>query len=187
MEIPRETTAPIVPRGGQLTDFMVSLPPLVPVVAEDPTTDAESEQWHEASLADTTLRERTIAPPPASAVVPREVSADSVPMQVWEGTVIEVDQAIGEMRVVLDAKLGQMSRHTADIELQWVSEQDRDLVRPGAVFYLTLYKQTRRGSIANAQELRFRRLPAWSADQIRQIKQEAASMMSKMKLPSSAE
>ena len=85
------------------------------------------------------------------------------------------------MTVFLDAKMGQIARHTGEIDLEWVSEQDADLVRPGAVFYLTLFKRTSRGSIQNAQELRFRRRPSWSAAQMRQLERDAAMIRSKMK------
>lgn len=117
----------------------------------------------------------------------REVSADSTPLQVWEGTVIDVDRVNGVMQVNLDAKLGQLPRHTGEINLEWVSEQDLDLVHPGAVFYLTLFKRTKRGSVENSQELRFRRRPSWSAAQLKQIDEDAALLLSKMKaLPTSA-
>lgn len=68
----------------------------------------------------------------------REVSADSTPLQIWEGTVLSVDHTAGTMQVLLDAKTGQMPRHTGEISLDDVSAQDQDLVCPGAVFYLTL-------------------------------------------------
>jgi hypothetical protein len=67
------------------------------------------------------------------------------------------------MRVSLEAKMVPIPRHQAEIDLEWVAEQDQDLVRPGAIFYLTLFKRTKRGSVENAQELRFRRRPAWSS------------------------
>jgi hypothetical protein len=115
-----------------------------------------------------------------------EISADSTPLQIWEGTVVEVDRSAGVMQVLLDAKIGQMPRHTGEIELQWVAEQDQDLLRPGAVFYLTLFKRTKRGSVENSQELRFRRRPAWSSAQLKKIQQDAATLLSKMTaLPSS--
>jgi hypothetical protein len=91
----------------------------------------------------------TIEAPNTKPVVGYEVSADSTPIQIWEGTVIEVDRLAGVMQVLFDAKMGKVPRHTAEIELEWVSDQDLDLVLPGAVFYLTLFNaaiQTRRQS-----------------------------------------
>jgi len=110
-----------------------------------------------------------------------QVSADSIPIQIWEGTVESIDYNGSVMHVLLDAKWGNIPRHAADIELQWVSDQDFDLLRPAAVFYLTLYKRTNRGSIENSQELRFRRLPSWSTAQLNKVEEDAAMLLSKMK------
>ncbi len=123
--------------------------------------------------------QKTFEPPFARKILP--VSANSTPLQTWEGTVVEVDRATGIMQVLLDAKWpGQMPQHTGEIELEWVDDQDQDLVRPGAVFYLTLFKRTK-PSVENAQELRFRRRPAWSASQVEQIERDATMLRSKMK------
>ena len=110
-----------------------------------------------------------------------ENSPDAAVIQIWEGKVIGVDQEQGVMHVLLEAKLGNDPPHTGDIELQWVAAQDIDLVRPGAIFYLTLYKRTKRGTIENAQELRFRRLPTWSRHQLARVKLDAEMVRSKMK------
>lgn len=101
-------------------------------------------------------------------------------IQLWEGRVLTADFKSGVMQVLLCAKMGVVPDHTAEIELQWVSEQDLDLVRPGAVFYLTLYKQSRKRTVTNAQELRFRRRPTWSKQQIRQIWSDANTLATKM-------
>jgi hypothetical protein len=139
-----------------------------------------ANQSDDTTLARSEAPQRTYAAPMANALVSREVRADSSPLQVWEGTVIEVNWATGVIQVLLDAKIGHIPRHTGEIELEWVSDQDQDLVRPGAVFYLTLFKRTK-PSVENAQELRFRRRPAWSDTQVEKIEREAAMLRSKMK------
>lgn len=108
-----------------------------------------------------------------------DVNANSVPMQIWEGTVVEVDRESDTMQVLLDAKMGQSPQHTAEIELRWVDDQDQELVRPGAVFYLTLFMRTK-PSVENAQELRFRRRPTWTSSQIEQIERDAAELQLKI-------
>lgn len=110
----------------------------------------------------------------------RDIIANSTPLQIWEGAVVTVDRTAGTMQVLLDAKMGQMPQHTGEIDLEWVDDQDQDLVCPGAVFYLTLFKRAK-PSVENAQELRFRRRPAWSASQIEQVERDAAMLRSKMK------
>ena len=99
-------------------------------------------------------------------------------IQIWECTVLEVD---GEtIRARLHAKMGQIDDHVADIDTEWVSPQDMDLVQPGAVFYLTLSRKLTRGrSIVNTQELRFRRLPAWNKQDAVKIRQLGADLYAK--------
>jgi hypothetical protein len=108
---------------------------------------------------------------------------DAAVLQIWEGTVLDVDMKHQLMRAQLRAKQpGQMEDHVGDIHFEWVTEQDLQLIRPGAVFYLTLYK-TRRpgGTLVNSQELRFRRLPAWTQSQLAQVDAMAEAMMKKIK------
>ncbi len=100
----------------------------------------------------------------------------------------QVDTKAGVMHVQLNAKMGDVPRHSAEIELQWVSDQDKDLVQPGAVFYLTLFKRTKwGGSIENSQELRFRRRPSWSLMELKRIDEKASVLLSKMKALPTAE
>lgn len=110
---------------------------------------------------------------PVEAVRRQSVSANSLPIQIWEGTVMSVDRELESMDVLLEAKIGQLPRHMATILLEWVPDQDIPLVTPGAVFYLMLYKQSERTTVRNAQEIRFRRLPSWSSSQIRRIQEDA--------------
>ncbi len=101
----------------------------------------------------------------------------AAPIEVWEGEVKSVDATAQTMHVYLHSKLSQAPAHAGEIALEWVSDQDKDLVIPGAVFYWTLYKETRRGSIRNSQELRFRRLPSWSRSQLERIQAEASKLL----------
>ena len=144
------------------------------------TVDRNYDLPEGTGLARSGASQQTFAAPIADASVLREVRADSTPLQIWEGTVVTVDQAAGVMQVLLEAKIGRMPRHTGEIDLDSVSPQDQDLVRPGAVFYLTLYKRTI-PSVENIQELRFRRRPSWSAAQLTQIERDASMFLSKMK------
>ena len=154
---------------------------LEPVTLVNGTTaDWNTELAESTSLNRSGVPQRTFAAPLANASVLREVRADSRPLQVWEGTVLKVDRAACVMQVLLVAKIGQMPRHTGEIDLGSVSPQDQDLVRPGAVFYLTLYERTI-PSVENIQELRFRRRPSWSVVQLKQIERDASMLLSKMK------
>jgi hypothetical protein len=115
----------------------------------------------------------------------RDTDVQTVPLQVWEGRVVSVDLESQTMEVFLSSTLGGYEAHTGDIDLQWVSEQDKDLVIPGAVFYLTLFKRSKRGTVENSQELRFRRQPNWSKPQLALISKGADALLAKMGTPRS--
>lgn len=114
-----------------------------------------------------------------------DVDVQTVPLQIWEGRVLSVNQENRTMEVFLSSTLGGFDAHTGEIDLQWVSDQDKDLVIPGAVFYLTLYKRSKRGTVENSQELRFRRQPNWSKYQLQRIAQTADALAKKMGTPRS--
>jgi len=132
-------------------------------------TSADTDEG--AGTANVSRKRLGIAP--VEAVRRQSVSANSLPIQIWEGTVMSVDRELESMDILLEAKIGQLPRHMATISLEWVPDQDIPLVTPGAVFYLTLYKQSERTTVRNAQEIRFRRLPSWSSSQIRRIQEDA--------------
>jgi hypothetical protein len=105
-------------------------------------------------------------------------------IQIWECTVLEFDAQTESMRAHMNAKIGNIDDHVADIDMEWVSPQDMDLVAPGAVFYLTLSRKLTRGrSIVNSQELRFRRLPAWSKKDAEKILKLGEDLYAKFAKP----
>lgn len=107
----------------------------------------------------------------------------AAPIEMWEGEVKSVDATLKTMHVYLRSKIGHTADHSAEIDLEYVAEQDKDLVRPGAVFYWTIFKTTNTGSVWNSQELRFRRRPNWSQAQLDRLKSEASSLFQSPKAP----
>jgi len=113
---------------------------------------------------------------------------DSAVQQVWEGTVIEVDDAQQLMRVMLRSKRLEMEDHAGEIDLTEVMPQDRNLVRPGAVFYLTLCRnRLPKGTFQNAQELRFRRVYSWTQQQLAKVEALADELSRRVKTKPRAE
>lgn len=152
---------------------------LTSIVSDD---NVQIRAYDEAPLrtdADIGGRETTVGfsrkaiPPAIEAKRNLTPSANSIPMQIWEGIVESFDLQAWTMEVSLEAKLSHMPKHAATISLDWVHDQDMALINRGAVFYLTLYKQMERSTVRNSQEIRFRRMPSWSRTQIRQIEDDA--------------
>ena len=61
-------------------------------------------------------------------------SQNTKPIQIWEGEVLALDREASTMSTRLRAKMGSFSEHNADIALEWVHEQDLDLIKAGAIF-----------------------------------------------------
>ena len=96
-------------------------------------------------------------------------------IELFEGVV----QTVGdiEMDVVLSAKRNQsIPDHAMSISLLFVQPQDRPLVRPGAVFYLTMFRETTGRTVRNVEEIRFRRQPDWTPAMFRKLDELAAQL-----------
>jgi len=136
------------------------------------------------TIASVPKRVETIAALASRAI---DTSPNSVELEVWEGVVLGLDPSKKYMKVKLEAKSQSIESHTAEISMDRVPEQDLDLVRPGAIFYLSLFDQTTKGTVRNSQELRFRRRPDWSSQQIKRIQADAKALAGKMRArPASA-
>ncbi len=83
-----------------------------------------------------------------------------VPLQEWEGYVLEVAETTFTARLVaLDDK---SPNQEAEIYLEQVDEGDHWLIEPGAVFYWNIGYTYRPSGKSTTSSLRFRRLPLWS-------------------------
>jgi hypothetical protein len=98
-------------------------------------------------------------------------------LQQWEGVVTSVDQ--GEFDAQLeDAQDPTRPRESATFSVEEVSEGDTPLVKVGAVFYWYIgYRTSEGGQKERVSALRFRRLPAWTASELRAARQKAAALI----------
>jgi len=93
-------------------------------------------------------------------------------LQKWAGYVIEVSDETFTARLT-DLKNMEIEED-AEIYLAEISEEDRPLLRPGAVFYWSIgYRDDYRGQRHNEGFIRFRRLPAFSRKDIDRARKEA--------------
>ncbi len=104
-------------------------------------------------------------------------------IKIWEGVVKSFDEENGDLNVTLHDRTGALADHQATINVQSIHSQDKDLIKPGAVFYWTLYRETKRGTIKTIQEIQFRRLPNWTQTQLSQVYADAADLWSTFTQP----
>jgi len=81
----------------------------------------------------------------------------------WEGVVDEVRNQEFTARLLDRRSSSKVDTEYAEIPLTEVQADDRQLVQPGAIFYLTVYRVTSAvGQSERSTRLYFRRLPAWT-------------------------
>ena len=97
----------------------------------------------------------------------REVSFPA--LQEWEGHVVEVLGSKFTARLIDITSNSKLLEEEADFPVEDVSESDRDLLRPGAIFRWSIgYQRTRGGTRKRVSQVVFRRLPQWTEHELRE-------------------
>jgi hypothetical protein len=95
-----------------------------------------------------------------------------VPLQKWEGTVLQVLEDSFFARLV-DITSGGADEE-AEFPMEEVSDADWPLITPGAVFYWNIgYIDNISGQRTRASVIRFRRLPVWRQEELGRAKRKA--------------
>ncbi len=103
---------------------------------------------------------------------PDELKERAVSLQKWEGVVIAVEKDIFQARL-LDLT-DENPEEQAEFLIEEISDDDRELLRPGAVFYWSLgYLTTGTGQRIRTSIVKFRRLPAWTERDMRMAQERA--------------
>ena len=119
-------------------------------------------------------------------VSPNQIAADSlyagagsVPersiiLQKWEGVVLERDET--KFSGHLYEGNEDFPLKCAEIDLEELAVEDRDLVTPGAPFVWTIGYRIRHGTRTRFSEIYFRRLPRWTKEEIDSAKIAGAAL-----------
>lgn len=111
---------------------------------------------------------------PSRPQTPRNASVvnSDIALQKWEGYVLEISAENFTAR--LTDLTAQGAKEDAEFNISELSQDDLSLLEQGAVFYWTIGRQT---DSTNRQrmvsEIRFRRLPNWTEDELTQAALEA--------------
>jgi hypothetical protein len=98
------------------------------------------------------------------------------PLQSWEGVVLDVHPQTFVARLVDPA--GAHPDEEVELANEELSPFDLGMVERGAIFYWTIgYREVLpRGARSRFSEIRFRRLPAWSDNDLRAARRGAESL-----------
>jgi len=95
-----------------------------------------------------------------------------ISLQKWEGYVTKISKDSILVRLI-DLTEGRPEEE-AEIPLEEISEEDKDLIREGAVFYWNIgYKDSKSGQRTRVSIIRFQRLPKWRKKEKDVAEQEA--------------
>ncbi len=99
------------------------------------------------------------------------------PLQEWEGYVVEVNEMTFTARLV-DLTAGQeQEEEEADIPIAELSDADRLMLQPGAIFCWTIgCRRTRAGTRERVSRIAFRRLPAWTERELQENRRQAETL-----------
>jgi hypothetical protein len=136
------------------------------------------EEGPERSPASNTcpeLASTSVAPEAVVLSLPPEYSAGSFnALQEWEGVVLEVGAKSFTARLTDLTAGNKMETEEADFPIADLRDQDREPLRPGAVFRWAIgFHRSPSGTRTRASRIVFRRLPAWTKQEIREAHREA--------------
>ena len=97
-----------------------------------------------------------------------------VPLQSWEGTVLEVEDGSFVARLVDVA--GEHLDEEVSLSKEELCDFDLELLEPGAIFYWTIgYRYQVGGARERVSRIRLRRLPAWTKLQLDEASERASA------------
>lgn len=108
---------------------------------------------------------------------PLVIDEPGIVLQDWEGCVVNVNADTFTARLLDRTRNAKIDTEIAEIPLDEVDMGDRDLLRDGAIFYLTIRRRlTPTGRHEVGSQIVFRRLPAWHRSSLDRIEAEATKL-----------
>lgn len=107
--------------------------------------------------------------------IPRSIDKMEI-LQEWEGVVTAVEKDTFTAELV-DLTHDRQSHEEADLPIDDLSSDDRQLVEVGSVFrWMIGYQIKPHGSRSRVSRIVFRRLPVWTEEEIENSKKEASDL-----------
>lgn len=99
----------------------------------------------------------------------------------WEGIVTSVEDGSFFAAMRDTESEGERAQDEFEVDIDNVAESDRELVREGSVFYLTVLTRSPKGETPQkSTRIVFRRMPRWSSRDIERVKVAATELWEKL-------
>lgn len=123
-----------------------------------------------AQLKDNVLRQQRIA-----FTAPHDLSFHA--LQEWEGYVLDIQRETFTARLVDKTAQGTVEGEIGEFAISDISDDDRALLRPGAIFRWTIgYQRTKGGTKRRVSDIVFRRLPMWTKSELSESAKRAKDL-----------
>ncbi|MGE6331788.1 hypothetical protein [Stenotrophomonas sp. NPDC077659] len=112
----------------------------------------------------------------------KSFSATAVSIQAWEGVVEDVLEDERKVYVKLIDKTDRSAGDSfAYVPLDQFDPEDADLIVPGAIFYWYVGYETKPSGRTRSSMIRFRRVPAWTANDLKRTEAEADELFKSLR------
>lgn len=105
-------------------------------------------------------------------------AVSGIDVQFWEGVVLDVGD--DEITVQLIDKTNGTPDCEAILSISEVDDEDKDLVREGAVFYWHVGYEMRPSGRKRSSMIRFRRMPAWTTTDLKRVEKRADELLKRL-------
>ncbi len=107
----------------------------------------------------------------------RPSEATFTPLQEWEGYVVDVSEETFTARLIDLTSSDEQEEEEADFPVAELSDSDQQMLRPGAIFRWAIgYRRTRGGTKERISRIILRRLPAWTARELKENRRKAEEL-----------
>jgi len=145
-------------------------------VATEPRRRRTIDRAYISAMAHIENLDRKYQRPATTPLLPAAPVEQVIVLQDWEGVVEEVRDDDFVARLMDKTAAKKFDSEAAEIPKSEVDMDDIDLVKPGAIFYLTVFRRVlRNGRQERITRLIFRRLPAWTPSMLKSVEDRANS------------
>ncbi|MAE69669.1 MAG: hypothetical protein CME06_04270 [Gemmatimonadetes bacterium] len=113
--------------------------------------------------------------PPKKLPERSRIQPSFVALQKWEGRVLEVGDST--FSAVVEDSVRRGVEEEVEFDLEEIGPDDRNLLKPGAIFYWTIgYRTEPSGERSRSSVLVLRRLPAWNEEGLQRARRLAEEL-----------